>query len=220
MSAVIVAWQTSSYLSRSLAHISMEIMTFCLNWGWNHHRNGFPGQTILAFLLSTLQVLLFWLYTCRRCHIFWVRAQLLISVERIVQNVDDGPWLLRNVFLRKYLFRGERMCAFPFPLLLFQHASGCQLQPWMIPPLQNLTDNLKRLVTSGAACQIIAVCWTLYSTDTRACLHLAELANDGDPDPDEEEPPTLFPTALSFHLTRFNLANSSATAQPRVWPER
>lgn len=65
---------------------------------------------------------------------------------------------VRNVFSRKYLFRGERMCAFPFPLLLFQHASGCQLQPWMMPPVQNLTDNLERLVTSGAAYRIIAVC--------------------------------------------------------------
>lgn len=86
---------------------------------------------------------------------------------------------VRNVFSRKYLFRGERMCAFPFPLLLFQHASGCQLQPWMMPLVQNLTDNLERLVTSGAAYQIIAVCWTLYSTDTRAGLCLEERGNDG-----------------------------------------
>ncbi len=62
----------------------------------------------------------------------------------MVQNMDDNPWLLgKKVVLRKHLCCnndckdvGKKICAFPII-----GDSGYQLQPWMMTPVRNPTND-------------------------------------------------------------------------------
>uniref|UniRef100_A0A667Z914 DDE Tnp4 domain-containing protein n=1 Tax=Myripristis murdjan TaxID=586833 RepID=A0A667Z914_9TELE len=98
------------------------------------------------------------------------------NIYRMVQNMDDSPWLLGD--------------------------SGYQMQPWMMTPVCNPTNDgevahnqeqIKPwdsvLCILPTVCQIRVVCCILHNIAMRASLRPEEHGDDQDSQQDEEEPP-------------------------------